>query len=196
MDEATELLNKHFPTVLNADDDTPRTGPPSGTVYVAPTSVEPSHLNLNLRIQSFLESSRTVPLPYPPSTTGTDTPRSQKRSSQALEDGDSDALDQQTALLKSAQKLYALASMLFSPDRERYITELSNVLGILAYKVPEESTVSKYLSQERRAAVAEQINSAILCECTRSRQDISLYLTSFMLRQMWIACSPKNRVSY
>lgn len=166
VDEATDLLNKHFPTVLNADDSTPRSAPLSGTVYVASTSVEPSHLNLNLRIQSFIESCRTVPLPYPPSDAGSETPKSQKRTSQALDDDDPKALDQQTALLKSAQKLYALASLLFPPDREKYIKELGNVLGILAYKIPEESSVSKYLSQERRAAVAEQINSAILCERT------------------------------
>lgn len=54
--------------------------------------------------------------------------------------------------------------MLFPPDRAKYIKELSNVVGILAYKIPEESSVSRYLSQERRAAVAEQINSAILCK--------------------------------
>ncbi|KAF9053799.1 hypothetical protein BDZ89DRAFT_1004845 [Hymenopellis radicata] len=162
VDEATDLLNKHFPTVLNADDSTPRSAPLSVTVYVASTSVEPSHLTLNLRIQSFIESCRTVPLPYPPADAGSETPKSQKRTSQALDDDDPKALDQQTALLKSAQKLYALASLLFPPDREKYIKELGSVLGILAYKIPEESSVSKYLSQERRAAVAEQINSAIL----------------------------------
>ena len=157
--EATELLDTHFPTVLHADDSTPKSAPSGALLYVAPTSVEPSHLNINLRIQSFIEACRTIPLEYPPNSTPSATPKSQKRTSQALEER-----DQQTALLKCAQKLYAMVNMLLEPDRDRYLKELNNVLGILAYKVPEESSVARYLSQDRREAVAAQINSAILCK--------------------------------
>ena len=69
------------------------------------------------------------------------------------------------ALLSKAQKLYALVSMLPNPnDHERYYQELKDVAGLLAYKVPETSSSSKYLSQQRREAVAEQIHSAILSQ--------------------------------
>ncbi|KAK0503431.1 PQ loop repeat-domain-containing protein [Armillaria luteobubalina] len=131
----------------------------SSLKYVAPTSVNPAHLLLNLRIQAFVESCRTVPLKYPPAQIESPPPKSQKRSSQALHEDDPEARDQQTALLKSAQKLYALANHLpCVDDREKYVKELQNVSGILAYIVPEESSVATYLSQERREAVADQIN--------------------------------------
>ncbi|KAK0196944.1 PQ loop repeat-domain-containing protein [Armillaria mellea] len=162
VDEGTDLLNAHFPTVLNMTEamEPPKT---SSLAYVAPTSVDPAHLLLNLRIQAFVESCRTVPLKYPPTQTESPPPKAQKRSSQALHEDDPEARDQQTALLKNAQKLYALANHLpCIEDREKYLKELQNVLGILAYIVPEESSVAKYLSQERREAVADQINSAIL----------------------------------
>lgn len=164
VDEATDLLNTHFPAVLNMTEamETPKT---SSLTYVAPTSVDPAHLLLNLRIQAFIESCRTVPLKYPPAQTESPPPKSQKRTSQALHEDDPEARDQQTALLKNAQKLYALANHLpCVDDREKYLKELKNVLGILAYIVPEESSVARYLSQERREAVADQINSAILCK--------------------------------
>lgn len=72
---------------------------------------------------------------------------------------------QQTALLHRAQRLYAtVESLRDSRDRELYRRELNSVGGLLAYTVPEASPMAKYLSQERREAVAEQVNSAILCK--------------------------------
>jgi len=69
----------------------------------------------------------------------------------------------QTELLCRAQKLYSAANSLQNPsDRATYLKELGNVGGLLAYKHPEDSPMAKYLSQERREAVANQINSAIL----------------------------------
>ncbi|KAK0463968.1 PQ loop repeat-domain-containing protein [Desarmillaria tabescens] len=162
VDEATDLLNKYFPAVLSMTEST-KVEPPKPTSYVASTSVDPAHLLLNLRIQAWIESCRTIPLKYPPTETESPPPKSQKRSSQALHEDDPETRDQQTAQLKNAQKLYALASHLPSAaDQEQYIEELKNVLGILAYIVPEDSSVAKYLSQERREAVADQINNAIL----------------------------------
>lgn len=71
----------------------------------------------------------------------------------------------QTALILRAQKLYALVELLRKPeDRTTYLKELENVGGLLAYKVPEMSPMSKYLDQARRERVADQINRAILCE--------------------------------
>lgn len=140
----------------------------SGLEYVTSKSVDPEHILLNLRILAFIEACRTVPLPYPPTQSPvlpspTSVSTSKKRSSGCLDEEDPECQEQQTALLKSAQKLYALANVITdATHKATYLKELANVGGLLAYKVPEESPVSKYLSQERREAVAEQVNSAIL----------------------------------
>jgi hypothetical protein len=77
----------------------------------------------------------------------------------------------QTELLIRGQKLYASVELLRKPeDRATYSEELQNVGGLLAYKVPERSPMSKYLDQARRESVAEQINRAILCECNIASQ--------------------------
>jgi len=162
VDNATSLLNKYFPSVLSLKDvDISSISSSHDMDYVASTSVHPAHLNLNLRIQSFIESCRTVPLEYPPlPAQSTPKPKPEEFS------GDSSIIDHQTNLLNNAKKLYAYLRMLPSKqDIERHEMELQNVIGLLAYKIPEESTVSRYMEQSRRAAVAEQINSAILCMC-------------------------------
>lgn len=48
--------------------------------------------------------------------------------------------------------------------RSMYLKELNNVMVLLAYTDLERSPVRKYLDQSRRVALAEQINSAIMCE--------------------------------
>lgn len=69
----------------------------------------------------------------------------------------------QTELLIRAQKLYAQVKALRRPaDRAEYQKELTNVSGLLTYTHPEASPVARYLEQERRERVADQINSAIL----------------------------------
>ncbi|KAF5373866.1 hypothetical protein D9758_000610 [Tetrapyrgos nigripes] len=159
VDEATNLLNKYFPSVLSLEDANPTSTPPShGMDYTASTSVHPAHLNLNLRIQAFIEACRTRPLHYPPSThESTPDPQEVGTASEA------NTIDQQTNLLNCARKLYAYLKMLPSKgDMERYTKELETVTGLLAYKVPEDSSVSGYLEQWRREAVADQINGAIL----------------------------------
>lgn len=168
MDDATDLLREHFPSVLSdcipADPQPPKS---AGHDYVAATSIDPSHLTLNLRILAFIEACRTIPLEYsPPKSRGvTIPPALEGLVPKALDGEDPEAIERQLALLSKAQKLYALVSMLPKPsDRAVYAKELKNVGGLLAYKVPETSSMSKYLSQERREAVAEQINSAILCK--------------------------------
>jgi len=169
LDEAIEHLNKYFPQVLSFKSvDSATTSSCSGLEYVTSKSVDPEHILLNLRILAFIEACRTVPLPYPPSQSPvlpspTSVSTSKKRSSGCLDEEDPECQEQQTALLKSAQKLYALANVITdATHKSTYLKELANVGGLLAYKVPEESPVSKYLSQERREAVAEQVNSAIL----------------------------------
>ncbi len=186
IDDAIELLNKHFPAVLSTksrrseDRTNVRQELESGLGrdsrqdttfcttrkdYIAPHSLDPAHLSLNLRIQAFIEMCRTVPLPYKAphgkknlvSTESSDTSEDSPQQS-----SDKDIRDDML-LLSKAQKLYALVSMLPNPsDHERYYQELKDVAGLLAYKVPETSLSSKFLSQQRREAVAEQIHSAIL----------------------------------
>lgn len=191
VDDAIDLLNKYFPSVLSESSSpserTSFSNPEGGFTYVSATSVEAAHLLLNLRILAFIEACRTRPLEVPHPTkapfelvpsftssqsnlsTAMDTTEHSTRlplELPTLEPGvrdiDPEVLD---ALLRKGRKLYALVSALPNPkDREVYKQELKNVGGILAYKIPEESPVAKYLAYQRREAVADQINRAVLRE--------------------------------
>ena len=173
IDEATALLNKHFPSVLadpmEDDDSDPSTS--SGRLdYLPSTSVAPAHLALNLRIQAFIETARRVPLLYypPGSSTPLDPPPLLwgPPDSDTPED-DSEDNEATIQLLHRAQNLYSEANQLPDKnDRAMYLSELGSVGGILAYKVPEESPLVEYMSQERREGIANQIDSAILCKWT------------------------------
>ncbi|TRM62666.1 hypothetical protein BD626DRAFT_548509 [Schizophyllum amplum] len=154
VDAATEVLAREFPSVLSAEAETlVAAGPSSANAYVPRTSVDPAHLVLNLRIQAFIEACRTRPLAGP----GADS---------------TDALPPQLSeeeLIAKGTKLYALAKRLPSArDRRTYEEELGHVSALLLYRPPEdERSLAKYMSQARRAAVAEQINSAILYRAGR-----------------------------
>jgi hypothetical protein len=179
VEEAISLLNKHFPSVLAEDFSTttrkdedaysktdPDTRPGINNLeYVSSTSTEPAHLILNLRILAFSEACRTVPLKYPPKDRDSMGSPMDTESEYKLREDPPGAEEQQMLLLMKAQKLYALTNMLPDPgDRATYLKELKNVGGLLAYQVPEKSSISKYLTMERREAVADQINRAILSE--------------------------------
>ena len=168
VDDATDLLNEHFPSVLSGTSSQRENPTPNHewelnkTEYTSPTSTDPAHLSLNLRILSFIEACRTIPLEYPEQTS---VPPICEPGSPFVDDVQEDPsfLDRKLTLLSKAQKLFGLANMLDrSSDRDVYLKELNNVSGLLAYKVPERSSVAKYLSQERREAVADQVNRAIL----------------------------------
>ena len=183
-EEAIALLNNHFPSVLADNSPTTKFTPsePNSTSkpdsdyhimntleYISSTSTEPAHLLLNLRILAFSEACRSVPLIYSP-----EIGLSRKEANPVEESMDrdvkieADAGDvegQQMALLRKAQKLYALTNMLPDPaDQKTYLKELENVSALLVYPVPEESPMARYLTMERREAVADQINRAILSE--------------------------------
>ena len=167
VDEATDLLNEHFPSVLSGT--TPQRQKPAApheqvvnkTEYTTPTSTDSAHLSLNLRILSFIEACRTTPLEHPEQTPVP--PMCEPGSPSVDVQEDPASLDKKMMLLSKAQKLFGLANMLDkSGDRTVYLEELNNVSGLLAYKVPEKSPIAKYLSQERREAVADQVNRAIL----------------------------------
>jgi len=185
VEDATALLNEHFPAVLSESPHTPTPTPailatptPASAVkeqkrttnrwqYFSPTSIEPAHLNLNLRIAAFIEACRTVPLPYTPTTNRTiDTTTSAPQSPMTLDVNRDDPeflTRHQTELIAKAQKLYAAVEILQDPTvRAVFSQELKNVCGLLAYKVPEDSPMALYMSQTRREAVAHQINAAVL----------------------------------
>ncbi|KAJ6547670.1 CTLH/CRA C-terminal to lish motif domain-containing protein [Mycena capillaripes] len=155
INNAIDLLEKHFPAVLSSET-LPSTPKPhkslTGTDFVASTTLNPAHLNLNLRILAFTEAFRAFPLDRVLQTTA-ETPSS------SLDESEPKTAE----LLSKAQKLHVLASMLPNPnERAAYNKELRNVVSLLAYPDPDNSPVAKYLSQERREAVANQINTAIL----------------------------------
>jgi len=170
VDEAIVLLNANFPSVLSEDIMVPVSQPEprisiNNMDYVSSTSTEPAHLLLNLRILAFSEACRTMPLEYPPKpgSTPAETTSRPFEMHAVVPDGHPDNNVQQMALLLRAQKLLAQSNTLPNPaDRATYLEELKNVAGLLAYKVPEKSSVAKYLTLERREAVADQINRAIL----------------------------------
>jgi hypothetical protein len=184
VEEAISLLNRHFPSVLAEDPSmttpkhedaylkvNPDTRPVMNNLeYVSSTSTEPPHLILNLRILAFSEACRTAPLNYPPNPDSKnrdsmESPMDTESEFEMKDDSPSGQEEQMLLLLMKAQKLYALSNMLPDPaDRATYLKELQNVGGLLAYQVPEKSSISKYLTMERREAVADQINRAILSE--------------------------------
>jgi solute carrier family 66 (lysosomal lysine-arginine transporter), member 1 len=154
---AIDFLNTRFPSVLSKC----QRIPPSTSddiKYISPTSVVPAHLNLNLRILAFIEECRTIPLPYP-CTPEPPIPLHIQFPT------DSEIVDNHQAnLLTRLEKLYSLVNILEKPEeRAVFLQELDLVRGLLAYPVPESSTVRQYLSPTRREAVAAQIDRAILC---------------------------------
>jgi len=77
--------------------------------------------------------------------------------------GEADGDAHLARLLKHVHELYDCAQALQDPhERVEYQHELSAVSGLLAYNIPEQSPMAKYLTQERREVVADEINSAIL----------------------------------
>ncbi|KAI0336544.1 hypothetical protein GY45DRAFT_410959 [Cubamyces sp. BRFM 1775] len=218
IDEATELLNKHFPRVLSEPMEEDDSEPSSSRrfAYLPATSTNSVHLALNLRIQAFIEAARTIPLPYTPP--GSDTPlpcpplllaavAKAKLPEGSEEDEDEDAAvtedvaEQANAqLLHRAQNLYSEVNGLTNAtDRAMYLAELGQVGGIIAYPVPERSPLDKYMAQSRREAVAAQIDSAILHRANKPTiSRIELYArytgaTWSMLHDMGINVPPRNK---
>lgn len=183
VDDAISLLCTYFPSVLNPD---PDTNPPAQTPettatfkYIPSASVDPTHLLLNLNILGFIEVARTVPLPYHHSGTRVSPsppPLSSMPASKERASDDKECNKQQLILLQKARKLYKQAESLSrADDRVLYLNELSQVTALLAYTNPENSIMSTYLSQERREAVADQIEGAILCKSAETMPNSKLY---------------------
>ncbi|TFY63284.1 hypothetical protein EVJ58_g3342 [Rhodofomes roseus] len=165
IDEAIELLNRYFPSVLSENTETPPTSKTNGRLeYIPSTSVNPAHLLINLHIQGFIEAARSVPLPYyPPGAQPPTSPITTSTSETTDEDKEMSDLRATERLLHRAQNLYAEANRLpAAEDRGQYLLELGKVGSLLAYVVPEKGPVTQYLGQDRREALADSIDSAIL----------------------------------
>jgi hypothetical protein len=135
---------------------------------VLPFTVEPAHLYLELRILAFIEASRTKPLLYeplrPPCFDPEPTPRMSPSKNIRDPSDEHDGDVHLSRLLTLVYELYDCSQALQDPrERAEYQRQLSAVSSLLAYKVPEQSPMARYLSQERRQVVADEINNAILC---------------------------------
>jgi hypothetical protein len=133
-------------------------GPPTPIRTLVPLTIDPARLLLDLRILAFIEAVRTVPLgptssimstsPTPPSEISTDAPAERDLAT----------------LLGHISDLHERMQSLDDPaDRADYKDQIDKVSMLLAYKVPEGTPASKYLSQSRREDVATEINCAMLC---------------------------------
>ena len=67
-----------------------------------------------------------------------------------------------TNALTAAQGLHAEAKKLPPEVRAVYLQEIKDVGALFAYTEPEKSILKGFLDQERRIALAEQVNAAIL----------------------------------
>jgi solute carrier family 66 (lysosomal lysine-arginine transporter), member 1 len=126
--------------------------------YIPSKSVEPEILDLNLRILELIESCRTVPLLSPSSTTTTVTTIPTTPSVDIF------SPEKFTEVITKSQKLGARVDKLTNvQDIADFRIELQNIMYLLAVPIPEKGPAAHYLEQARRQAVADQINSAILC---------------------------------
>ncbi|KZO97764.1 hypothetical protein CALVIDRAFT_526515 [Calocera viscosa TUFC12733] len=170
---ARELITTHFPTVLS---DEPPLPPPPAAPYIIPqplpwiptmpviptfpSSLAPENISLILSIQQWIESLRTVPLPYPASSTS---PPSQTTVTATPVSPTTEAQDQ-TALILTGRQLYARARQLNPPYNEQFRDEVVGISSLVAYKEPEKAheSVRHHLEWSRRKGVATQVNGAIL----------------------------------
>lgn len=179
VDDAIHLLETYFPAVLPRETREAATTSAlvpepefsdNAFIYESPTSIDPEHLHLNLRILDFIETTRTVPLPYNHPGSPVIAPTRLPPPPVARSEASSKELDPHLELLlHKAQRLYSEANCLpKATDRAVYLKELGIVSALLAYTKPEDSLMTSYLSQERREAVADQIERAILRMFRRS----------------------------
>jgi hypothetical protein len=121
-----------------------------------PLSTSPSQITLNLHIQQFIESFRSLPQPVSPSSS----------ISTSMSMSMSMSMSQSTGglqhALTAASGLHAEAALLEPSIRAVYVREITEAGALFAYTDPDNSPVGGFLQQERRIALAEQINRAIL----------------------------------
>ncbi|KAI9446363.1 hypothetical protein H4582DRAFT_2069716 [Lactarius indigo] len=154
VDDAIDLLDANFPSILSSSPTSPWSESCAPCISIFAywrSSKRPG-------TKPLLHSSAR-PSTFDPEPTPRVSPQSNIRDLSSEVDGDAHL----SRLLKHVYELYDCAQALQDPhDRAEYQHELSAVSSLLAYKVPEQSPMAKYLAQERRQVVADEINSAIL----------------------------------
>ena len=175
------------------------TSPPTVRPFVARSLSSPSppaHLGLDLQIQAFIERVRAVSAASfsainladsPPTVTAAllapgvvsaDSPTSASSTSSHT----STATLALAPALQLAQMLHTQAQALPVPaDRARYIKELENVSGLMAYRDPETSPVNRFLDHGRRHDLAQRLDAAILGELAFEPYEIAHRLGSSVI---------------
>ncbi|ORX36588.1 CTLH/CRA C-terminal to lish motif domain-domain-containing protein [Kockovaella imperatae] len=148
------------------------------TIPVFPTSTTPSHVALNLQIQQFIESFRQLAPSSPSSSTSSITSLTSSMylpvpgtngttttsNGNALGASGSGLSPKITLInaLTAAQGLHTEAKKLPPEVRAVYLQEIKDVGALFAYTDPETSILKGFLDQNRRIALADQVNRAIL----------------------------------
>ncbi|WOO85026.1 uncharacterized protein LOC62_06G008531 [Vanrija pseudolonga] len=131
--------------------------PPSATNHTVPLftrSSDPGHVKLNLSIQRYIEEMRSVP-----TQSATSSPSS---SIDSLTGSTALSGDPFRDLMTMHQELHTEAMKLRPEHRAAYLQEIKDVTALLGYNNPETSILRGFLEQERRIALAQQVNAAIL----------------------------------
>ncbi|OCF60643.1 hypothetical protein L486_00279 [Kwoniella mangroviensis CBS 10435] len=171
--KSVDLLNSHFPSVLNESLSpitngsgsgnsfhssrytslNPGPGPSNHSIPVLPRSTDPAHIKLNLQIQEFIEHFR----PLNPSSLGGSSPSSSAGSLT----GSTSSINLTNAL-SAAQGLHTEAKRLSPEIRAIFLKEINDAGALFAYSNPENSILSGFLDQKRRIRLSEMVNAAIL----------------------------------
>ncbi|KAL1406989.1 hypothetical protein Q8F55_006402 [Vanrija albida] len=131
--------------------------PPPPTNHTTPLfarSSDPGHVKLNLSIQRYIEEMRSVP-----TQSATSSPSS---SIDSLTGSTALSGDTFRDLMAMHQELHTEAMKLRPEHRAAYLQEIKDVTALLGYNNPETSILGGFLEQERRVALAQQVNAAIL----------------------------------
>jgi len=139
-----------------------------------PNSTHPSHILLNLHIQQFIESFRSLPQTMSPGSSTSSLTSNQNNNLMSMSMSMSMSIPNPSAsrngngvgglqqALTAASGLHAEAALLDPSARAVYVREITDAGALFAYTDPEDSPVSGFLRQERRIVLAEQVNRAIL----------------------------------
>lgn len=137
-----------------------------------PNSTHPSHILLNLHIQQFIESFRSLPQTMSPGSSTSSLASNQNNNLMSMSmsisipnpsaSRNGNGVGGLQQALTAASGLHAEAALLDPSARAVYVREITDAGALFAYTDPEDSPVSGFLRQERRIVLAEQVNRAIL----------------------------------
>ncbi|WFD32955.1 hypothetical protein MSPP1_004008 [Malassezia sp. CBS 17886] len=155
--DALALCDAHFPGVLSAEPVEVSATPPSAAgasgdgIPTYPISLDPFHVWLNVHMQLFVELVRQL---FKADAAG----------------GDTEPLLQ--SALHEIHTLNTRAQMLPGTARERYLHELDRMVPLLAYRRAADVPDGSFFDCTRRAALAAQVNSAILASLGQRTQPL------------------------